>query len=124
MQPTFGEQGRQCFEMTRKTLLNEEASVHPLCSLESVEVVDNYSIILTREDVSYDQLGSNRVMIMQLLRRTQHASKWTLWVGNSVTKVDEDTLVSMNFQVKETVYDHFDLVDAKWAFEKEFLDKT
>lgn len=61
---------------------------------------------------------------MQLLRRKTHASKWTLWMATSKSKVDEDSLASMNFEVSELVFDHFDLEDAKAAFEKKFDDKT
>lgn len=62
--------------------------------------------------------------MMQLLKRVKKQGKYTLWIGNSKNKVDEDSITEMNFDVTEKIWDFYDIAEAKFEFEKKFLDQT
>ena len=117
-------------EIDTSYLNQKKMPLDPHCDLQNVHVLEEYSCVLTSEDVSYNQLSSIRIMRMQLLERADK-QKWTVWTakGQGRHGVEEDLNEIENGLVeadaKQTkmmvhIYDHFNVANAKADFEKRF----
>lgn len=115
---TFGEGANQfSFATVHK--------VDPACRINDVEVMQDYSVTLSLEDVNYNQISQIRIFKMQLLERKDNR-KWIVWTASG--KVQESDLANSeevaasSFQIK--LFENYSRQDAQANFEKRFYEKT
>lgn len=67
-------------EGTNQFQIENRIKVDAACSLENMAVFQDYSCVLTNQDISYNMISEIRVFKMQLLERNDKL-KWVVWTA-------------------------------------------